>query len=79
MSSVESGTSTASGLVKKPIEIQFKKGGLTYAEKLLLKKHRRTSLDPLETPRLGSVCETKSDSSVSVFELTPRTAREDSK
>ncbi|KAM6259619.1 zinc finger B-box domain-containing protein 1 isoform 2-T2 [Spheniscus humboldti] len=32
-------------LMKKPIQIEFKKDGLSYMEKLLLKKYRRTPVD----------------------------------
>ncbi|XP_030072960.1 zinc finger B-box domain-containing protein 1 isoform X2 [Microcaecilia unicolor] len=36
-------------LVKKTVDIDFKENGLTYLEKLLLKKHRRTSVGPMPT------------------------------
>ncbi len=32
---------------QKELKIKFKSGGLTYAEKLLLKKHRRTEMGKL--------------------------------
>ncbi|XP_076197529.1 zinc finger B-box domain-containing protein 1 isoform X3 [Aptenodytes patagonicus] len=34
-------------LTKKPIQIEFKKDGLSYVEKLLLKKYRRTPVDQI--------------------------------
>ncbi|KAM6326316.1 LOW QUALITY PROTEIN: zinc finger B-box domain-containing protein 1 [Podargus strigoides] len=34
-------------VTKEPIHIEFKKGGLSYMEKLLLKKYRRTPLDQI--------------------------------
>ncbi|XP_043925931.1 zinc finger B-box domain-containing protein 1 [Protopterus annectens] len=40
--------------LKEPVEIHFREHGLNYMEKLLLKKHRRTPLDPIPTPRLNN-------------------------
>ena len=55
VASTEHGTSTVEP-EKIPIEIKFK-SGLTYAEKLLLKKHRRADLKPL-SPRLPDAIST---------------------
>ncbi|KAJ7325239.1 hypothetical protein JRQ81_018259 [Phrynocephalus forsythii] len=48
--SEQSGTcqvQTSPPVMKKPIEIEFKEDSLTYMEKLLIKKHRRTPVDKL--------------------------------
>lgn len=50
---MENGTSTVYDS-KKPVEITFKTSGLSYAEKLLLKKHRRTELGPLPDGSVSS-------------------------
>ncbi|KAM4694348.1 zinc finger B-box domain-containing protein 1 [Discoglossus pictus] len=34
-------------VVQKPIEVEFKENGISYMEKLMLKKHRRTPLNPV--------------------------------
>ncbi|XP_022098580.1 uncharacterized protein LOC110983559 [Acanthaster planci] len=48
--SIASGTSTE----PQPIEIKFQEDtSITYADKLLIKKHRRTELSPLSSPRLS--------------------------
>ncbi|XP_038050052.1 uncharacterized protein LOC119723459 [Patiria miniata] len=50
--SIASGTTTEE---PPPIEIKFQQDtSITYADKLLIKKHRRTELSPLPSPRLSS-------------------------
>ncbi|KAJ8308681.1 hypothetical protein KUTeg_013555 [Tegillarca granosa] len=38
---------------KPDVEIKFNTSNLSYAERLMLKKHRRTELDKVNTPRIG--------------------------
>ena len=44
-------TSTSTQEKKDPIEIKFTTHGVSYADRLLLKKHRRTDVDHMTTPR----------------------------
>lgn len=45
----------STGTVQRSPELEIKfTNSLSYAERLLLKKHRRTEVDELPTPRLGS-------------------------
>lgn len=44
-------SSTGTGEQLQDIEIKFNTGSMSYAERLLLKKHRRTDVDALFTPR----------------------------
>lgn len=47
-------SSTGTSDVKQEVEIKFNETSMTYAERLLLKKHRRTDVDTLFTPRDGN-------------------------
>lgn len=49
---VDSSTGTAEQ--QQDIEIKFNTASMSYAERLLLKKHRRTDVDALFSPREGS-------------------------
>ncbi|XP_045201118.2 zinc finger B-box domain-containing protein 1-like isoform X2 [Mercenaria mercenaria] len=44
-------SSTGTGSSTQEVEIKFNTASMTYAERLLLKKHRRTDVDSLFTPR----------------------------
>ncbi|KAL4219963.1 hypothetical protein ACF0H5_020374 [Mactra antiquata] len=50
---VDSSTGTAD--TNQDIEIKFNTSSMSYAERLLLKKHRRTDVDTLFTPRDGDI------------------------
>ncbi|XP_070537670.1 uncharacterized protein DDB_G0284459-like [Ptychodera flava] len=45
-------TDPARASVTPTVDIEFKQHSLSYADRLMLKKHRRTELDPMHTPRL---------------------------
>lgn len=44
-------SSTGTGEDQQDIEIKFNTSSMSYAERLLLKKHRRTDVDALFSPR----------------------------
>ena len=73
MVSTDSGTMADLEPDRKPLEITFKTTGLTYAEKLLLKQHRRTQLGELPdggvSPRLSDTLSARSGANP---EATPR-------
>ena len=50
-SAVNVDTSTGTGDSSQEVEIKFNTASMTYAERLMLKKHRRTDIDSIMTPR----------------------------
>lgn len=48
---VDSSTGTAE--TKQEVEIKFNTSSMSYADRLLLKRHRRTDVEALCTPRAG--------------------------
>ncbi|XP_050407791.1 uncharacterized protein LOC126822866 [Patella vulgata] len=51
---VKTECSTSTQEVNQPIEIKFTNNNLSYAERLMLKKHRRTDVGHITTPRSNS-------------------------
>ncbi|XP_072264156.1 zinc finger B-box domain-containing protein 1 isoform X2 [Pyxicephalus adspersus] len=55
VSTDNSAVQTVLTLLRKPFQVEFKDSGLSYMEKLMLKKHRRTPVNPLPSKQLDEV------------------------